>query len=357
MAAQSYYGNPTGAPFHPSPGDRPSGYPANPSPRPNDYPPQSGWGTPPPGNHGSPPPRQSYPPYAEGYNNYPPGRSNSPYQQQPPPGGQSWESTPRPFHNQQQPEPPRYYGGSPPPGSPYQNQQNQQGQPPQSYPSSYQGRNNNNNNHDGYPPRPTSASQNPQDDERGLMGAVAGGAGGAWAGHQVNHGILGTIGGALTGSVAEDAIKKQREKKHKEEEEERRRKEKEEQDRLHWERMQAEEQRHRMHANSHPLKGNFSASASDVALDGVTLSASCRALSGANRRSRISLDTVLSNTWGEFTWHRQGNFSSSARHVRLADGGRVLEAELSDGRGGWKQAWVRLDERITNRDGKLSFVN
>ncbi|RMD40027.1 hypothetical protein DV735_g5111, partial [Chaetothyriales sp. CBS 134920] len=42
--------------------------------------------------------------------------------------------------------------------------------------------------------------------ERGLLGALAGGAAGAYGGHKVNHGFLGTIGGAIAGSFAEDAV-------------------------------------------------------------------------------------------------------------------------------------------------------
>lgn len=49
-----------------------------------------------------------------------------------------------------------------------------------------------------------------QEGERGLAGALAGGAAGGFAGHKANHGFLGTIGGAIMGSIAEDAIKKHR---------------------------------------------------------------------------------------------------------------------------------------------------
>lgn len=49
-----------------------------------------------------------------------------------------------------------------------------------------------------------------QEGERGLMGALAGGVAGGYGGHKVNHGFLGTIGGAIMGSLAEDAVKKHR---------------------------------------------------------------------------------------------------------------------------------------------------
>lgn len=51
-----------------------------------------------------------------------------------------------------------------------------------------------------------------------------------------------------------------------------------------------------------------------------------------------------------------GNFSSSARDIRLVDGGRVLEAELRNGRGDWHRSRIDLDERIGNQNGRLSFV-
>ena len=43
--------------------------------------------------------------------------------------------------------------------------------------------------------------------ERGLGGALAGGAAGAFGGHQAGHGFLGAIGGAIIGSLAEDKFK------------------------------------------------------------------------------------------------------------------------------------------------------
>lgn len=59
-----------------------------------------------------------------------------------------------------------------------------------------------------------SAPGGAQEGERGLAGALAGGAAGGYTGHKANHGFLGTIGGAIVGSLAEDAMKKH---KHKDE--------------------------------------------------------------------------------------------------------------------------------------------
>ncbi|KPI44233.1 uncharacterized protein AB675_8725 [Cyphellophora attinorum] len=49
-----------------------------------------------------------------------------------------------------------------------------------------------------------------QQGERGLLGAVGGGAAGAYGGHKVNHGFLGAIGGAISGHLAEEYAKKKR---------------------------------------------------------------------------------------------------------------------------------------------------
>ncbi|KAI4657400.1 uncharacterized protein J4E79_007473 [Alternaria viburni] len=50
-----------------------------------------------------------------------------------------------------------------------------------------------------------------------------------------------------------------------------------------------------------------------------------------------------------------GGFGSSARGMRLADGGQRLEGELEH-QGHWRMREINLDERISNRDGCLVFV-
>ncbi|KAF7624675.1 hypothetical protein AFLA_000007, partial [Aspergillus flavus NRRL3357] len=107
-----------------------------------------------------------------------------------------------------------------------------------------------------------------------------------------------------------------------------------------------------------PLRGNFSASSRDIRLErGHELVAHCGAISGQMRPSSIPLNNVLSNQYGKFVWARNGNFAASARNIRLIEGGKVLEAELANGRGGWDRAWMRLDERISNQDGNLVFLD
>ena len=44
---------------------------------------------------------------------------------------------------------------------------------------------------------------------------------------------------------------------------------------------------------------------------------------------------------------RGGNFGALARNVHLIKNGRMLEAELDTGGGGWNRDRIRLDERIS----------
>jgi hypothetical protein len=53
--------------------------------------------------------------------------------------------------------------------------------------------------------------------------------------------------------------------------------------------------------------------------------------------------------------HGGGGFGSSARHVRLVDGGQRLEGELSRD-GDWVLSSIILDERIRNFNGTLELV-
>ena len=50
--------------------------------------------------------------------------------------------------------------------------------------------------------------------DRGLLGAIGGGFGGHYLGKKANHGFMGTIGGAILGSLTEDFAKDKKKKKH-----------------------------------------------------------------------------------------------------------------------------------------------
>ncbi|OTA39633.1 hypothetical protein BTJ68_00457 [Hortaea werneckii EXF-2000] len=126
-----------------------------------------------------------------------------------------------------------------------------------------------------YGPVDPSSTRPAAEGDRGVMGALAGGAAGAYGGHKMKHGFLGGIGKAVAGSMLEDAL---------------------------------------------------------------------------------DLNNCFTNTNGDLRWARGGNFAQTARHIRLVDDGRAIEAELGDGRGGWKRNVVRLGERITNDNGDLAML-
>lgn len=205
------------------------------------------------------------------------------------------------------------------------------------------------------------------------MGALAGGAAGGFAGHKMNHGILGTLGGAVAGSMLEDKFKdsgshgKEKEKKHKKPKGEKHHKK----EKKHHKKSRRGSGSSSSSSSSDSgessraspthvamMAGNYSASSRGTRLEdeGRTLVAECRDVNGVHRESRIDLNSCLANWDGRLRWARNGNFRASARDVRLVDGGRVLEAELGDGRGGWVRNHVRLDERIENANGRLSMI-
>ena len=194
------------------------------------------------------------------------------------------------------------------------------------------------------------------------MGALAGGAAGGFAGHKMNHGILGTLGGAVAGSMLEDKYKdSHKEKKPKKDKKDK--KEKKHKKSRRGSGSSSSSSSSDSGESSHALPvammaGNYSASSRGTRLEdeGRTLVAECQDVYGQHRESRLDLNACLTNTDGSLRWAKNGNFRASARDVRLVDGGRVLEAELGDGRGGWVRNHVRLDERIENANGRLSMI-
>ncbi|KAG6368608.1 hypothetical protein INS49_002821 [Diaporthe citri] len=150
----------------------------------------------------------------------------------------------------------------------------------------------------------------PEGEDRGVMGALAGGAAGAYAGHKVNHGFLGALGGAFAGHKLQDAIHDHNKQK------------KDEYKQSH----SPQPSQYAQHSPApHPPRqhyaGNFSASSTQMNIDGdYDLIASCRRMDGGQRLSSVSLNNCLTNEDGHFRWARGGNFGASARNVRLIDG-------------------------------------
>lgn len=305
-----------------------------------------------------------YPPQGSAYGSQSHAQSQSPYSA----GGYNAPAPPARY----EPGPPSNYGGSPPPAynqgyqsSPYGQQQQygqpqygqpQYGQRPQEYPEQARygqqqnyGQNAPSTQYDG----PGGA----QEGDRGILGALGGAAAGGYGGHKMNHGVIGTIGGAVAGSMLEDHLRKPAH------EEEKRRKE-EEKRQHEWQKEEEKRRKHEQHhggpprPQGHNFVGNFSGSSSDISLDrDYDLIARCADMYGGHRLSSINLNQHLTNEFGTMKWQRDGNFGGSARNVRLADNGRVLEAELADGGGGWRYAFIHLDERITNENGELKYID
>lgn len=188
--------------------------------------------------------------------------------------------------------------------------------------------------------------------DRGIMGALAGGAAGAYGGHKVNHGFIGGIGGAVAGSMLEDAYKK-----HNKSEKKQRRGSHSSSSSS----SDSDDEKHHHHHHGRDagavVAGDFHASSRDIRLEGhCTLVAECADVHGHHQCSHLDLNDCFTNSNGRLCWARGGNFAASARHIRLADDGNALEAELGDGRGGWQYNKVWLNERITNDNGRLAML-
>jgi hypothetical protein len=97
--------------------------------------------------------------------------------------------------------------------NPYQTQQPYYYQDNRAPHDQYDGSNNSYYNNSSSQPTPTPLPG--QEADRGMMGAMAGGAAGAFGGHKAGHGFLGSIGGAIIGSLAEDYAKKNEKNKNK----------------------------------------------------------------------------------------------------------------------------------------------
>ena len=105
------------------------------------------------------------------------------------------------------------------------------------------------------------------------------------------------------------------------------------------------------------LDGGFSATSREISLDGkANLTATCSKKSGGTKQNTINLDTCLKIEDGRLTWAHEGNFSTSVGETKLIHEGRVLQAEVLDNSGVWRQAYIWLDEKIANNEGDLKVV-
>lgn len=196
---------------------------------------------------------------------------------------------------------------------------------------------------------PHSASPSQQNTEdRGVVDALFGGAAGESAGHEVHYGILGLLGGALAGSMLANTYKENHKQADKA-------------SRSPPSASHSDNERQYNQRGHEPspgvMAGNFHASARGVRLQGHSvLVAEVKNVKGHHMRSSINLNDCFTNDMGKLKWARGGNFAATARNIRLDEGGKVMEAELGDGRGGWKWNRIYLNERLTNDNGRLIML-
>ncbi|KAF2443624.1 carbohydrate-binding module family 50 protein [Karstenula rhodostoma CBS 690.94] len=300
-------------------------------------------------------------------------------------------------HNSQYGQQPQHHGGytSPPPNESYGQRDPEYGAP---------------QNFDG------------EENSRGFLGAAAGAAVGGYGayklagpatGHNKTSGLVGALGGALSGHVIQDGASHWKDKHDEKKDEEK------------WEKEHEKQHGGRRDSNERPREGHFAGgftrSSRDVRLDAhgeYNLHAQCRRADGEWQGSTLSLNRILENEDGSFRWSSGGrsaggsseaitvqpgdtlraiaarhncdfhelsrhngiqnedmiypgqrlevpgggnsaggggNFGASARNVRLVEDGQVLEGELRRG-GDWVTSRIVLDERIGNKDGCLELV-
>lgn len=103
--------------------------------------------------------------------------------------------------------------------------------------------------------------------------------------------------------------------------------------------------------------GFFFLTSQDITLDSDwNLVAFCRRADGSWIWSTLSLNDTLKNVCGHFSWGGSGNLVATARNMTLEGHGSLLAADLEDDHGDWNRRSIPLDERISNEDGKLTFL-
>ncbi|KPM43225.1 hypothetical protein AK830_g3372 [Neonectria ditissima] len=189
------------------------------------------------------------------------------------------------------------------------------------------------------------------DGERGLMGALAGGAAGAYGGHALGgktghsktSGVVGALVGAFAGHKLQDTASDWKDERDEEKEEKKKRKDKDERrDDSNDRRRRRSRSRSRSRSSSRSSRsssrgdrrrrdssgprsghyaGHFTATSRDVRLDthgDYSLTASCKRHDGSYQSSTISLDRILENDGGSFRWasggHGRGPQSVTVQH-------------------------------------------
>ncbi|KAF5027607.1 hypothetical protein F66182_277 [Fusarium sp. NRRL 66182] len=249
----------------------------------------------------------------------------------------------------------------------------------------------------------------------GAAGAFGGHKIGGKTGHSKTSTVVGALAGAFSGHKLQDAVEDWKDDRDEKKEEEKRKED--HNSHHHHHRRDSDSSQGSDRPRRGRYAGNFTASSRDIRLDShgdYLLHASCKREEGGYQHSSISLDKLLENDNGSFRWsagghhggsstvtvqqgdtlrgiaarfdcsfdeiarhnnisnpdliypgqtlqvpgggrHGGGGFASSARNVRLVDGGQRLEGELSRD-GDWVLSSIVLDERIKNFNGTLELI-
>jgi len=99
------------------------------------------------------------------------------------------------------------------------------------------------------------------------------------------------------------------------------------------------------------LAGNFSRSCGDIALNGTTLSATCKDRSANPRRTSLDLNRRIGNRDGRLTI--SGGYASTCKNVGLS--GVSLQGDCKTFNGDFRSTSLDLNRVITNNDGNLTF--
>jgi CVNH domain len=96
--------------------------------------------------------------------------------------------------------------------------------------------------------------------------------------------------------------------------------------------------------------------------DSFILEASCKNKNGEYANTELTISDYIANYGGSLSWAKPvGAFQKSCRNITLLsregsvqDSLLLMQAECSDGKGGWKKTGLNLEDKISNQNGVLA---
>jgi hypothetical protein len=95
----------------------------------------------------------------------------------------------------------------------------------------------------------------------------------------------------------------------------------------------------------------FQLTSKAIALDGITLTATCRGQNGMSAKSTLDLNTCIANIDGKLVKTVDGNFAASCSDIWL--NGTILRCMAQRTNGDRVTAQINLANFIANKDGRL----